>query len=41
MWLRESLQLQWFAPELLNGEIPTKESDVYSLAMVTIEVGRR
>ena len=32
---------RWSAPEVLNGENPTKESDVYSLAMVAIEVGRR
>lgn len=30
---------QWSALEVLNGENPTKESDVYSLAMVAIEVG--
>ena len=33
--------VQWSAPEVLSGKRPTQESDVYSLAMVMIEVGRR
>ena len=28
----------WSAPEILHGENPTKESDVYSFAMVMVEV---
>lgn len=28
----------WSAPEILSGENPSKESDVYSFAMVMIEV---
>ena len=28
----------WSAPEILNGENPSKESDVYSFAMVMVEV---
>jgi serine/threonine protein kinase len=31
---------QWSAPEIILGQIPSKESDVYSFAMVTIEVRR-
>jgi serine/threonine protein kinase len=29
---------RWTAPEVLNGANPTKESDIYSFAMVMIEV---
>ena len=33
--------LRWTAPEVLNSDkVATKESDVYSFAMVIIEVGR-
>ena len=31
---------RWSAPEILRKQNPTKESDVYSFAMVTIEVHR-
>ena len=31
---------RWSAPEIFLGQNPTKESDVYSFAMVTIEVHR-
>ena len=31
---------RWTAPEVLNGGACTKEADVFSLAMVTIEVPR-
>ena len=31
---------RWSAPEIFRGQNPTKESDVYSFAMVTIEVHR-
>ena len=30
----------WSAPEVLRGENPSKESDVYSFAMIMIEVHR-
>ena len=30
----------WSAPEVLRGENPGKESDVYSFAMITVEVRR-
>ena len=30
---------RWSAPEILNGENPSKESDVYSFGMVMLEVG--
>ena len=30
--------LRWTAPEVLNGRLPTKETDVFSFAMVMIEV---
>ena len=29
----------WSAPEVLRGENPSKESDVYSFAMIMVEVG--
>jgi len=29
---------QWTAPEVLNGELPSKEMDIFSFAMVMIEV---
>jgi len=32
---------QWTAPEVLNGEKYSKEADVFSFAMVTIEVRHR
>jgi len=32
--------LRWTAPEILNGEKHSRESDIFSLAMVMIEVGR-
>ena len=31
---------RWSAPEILREQNPTKESDIYSFAMVTIEVHR-
>ena len=31
---------RWSAPEIFRRHNPTKESDVYSFAMVTIEVSR-
>ena len=31
---------RWSAPEIFLGQNPSKESDVYSFAMVTIEVYR-
>ena len=31
---------RWSAPEILREQNPTKESDIYSFAMVTIEVYR-
>ena len=31
---------RWSAPEIFHGQNPSKESDVYSFAMVTIEVRR-
>ena len=31
---------RWSAPEILHEENPSKESDIYSFAMVTIEVYR-
>ena len=31
---------RWSAPEILREQNPTKESDIYSLAMVMIEVRR-
>ena len=31
---------RWSAPEVIHGQNPSKESDVYSFAMVMIEVHR-
>ena len=31
---------RWSAPEILREQNPTKESDIYSFSMVTIEVYR-
>ena len=31
---------RWSAPEILHEQNPSKESDIYSFAMVTIEVYR-
>ena len=31
---------RWSAPEIIHEQNPTKESDIYSFAMVTIEVYR-
>jgi len=31
---------RWTAPEVLNGELPSKEMDIFSFAMVMIEVRR-
>ena len=31
----------WSAPEVLSGENPSKESDVYSFGMIMVEVQRR
>ena len=36
--LRHNHTLRWSAPEVLNGAIFSKEADIFSLAMVMIEV---
>ena len=36
---QHGLTLRWIAPEVLDSREPTKEGDMFSFAMVTIEVG--
>ena len=33
--------MRWSAPEVLKGQAPSKKTDIYSFAMVMIEVRRR
>ena len=37
-WSEVGLTIRWAAPELLEGNIRSKKSDVYSFAMLMIEV---
>lgn len=36
---RDDQITRWTAPELLNEAVPTKKADVFSFAMVMVEVG--